>query len=96
MVGEDVELVANLLSGQRWARRLRPADRRRAARRFVAVHSATDTVEAAWRVVDPALRDDRPVLSYEPGSWGPAAAAKIIGDGEPWHDPQPRETGAPK
>ena len=28
-----------------------------------------DCVEAAWRVVDPALKAGRPVLEYEPGSY---------------------------
>jgi glucose-6-phosphate 1-dehydrogenase len=51
-----------------------------------------DSVEAAWRVVDPALKTDRPVLEYEPGSWGPLASNSIVdGDGA-WHDPQPEKT----
>jgi glucose-6-phosphate 1-dehydrogenase len=28
------------------------------------------------------------VIEYEPGTWGPAAAAKIVDAGETWHDPQ--------
>ncbi len=48
-----------------------------------------DSVEAAWRVVDPVLRDPQPVVEYEPGSWGPQAAHAIV-DGEgTWHDPAP-------
>ncbi len=48
-----------------------------------------DSVEAAWRVVDPILHNPAPVLEYEPGTWGPAAAAKVIAGDEDWHDPQP-------
>jgi glucose-6-phosphate 1-dehydrogenase len=46
------------------------------------------SVEAAWRVVDPVLTAGLPVLEYEPGTWGPEAAAKIVDGGETWHDPQ--------
>jgi glucose-6-phosphate 1-dehydrogenase len=49
-------------------------------------------VEAAWRVVDPVLSDPPPVMIYEPGSWGPAIAAKVMGAEEAWHDPKPEAT----
>jgi glucose-6-phosphate 1-dehydrogenase len=45
-----------------------------------------DSVEAAWRVVDPVLNDPPPVQEYEPGSWGPHTAAAIVID-DVWHDP---------
>jgi glucose-6-phosphate 1-dehydrogenase len=45
-------------------------------------------VEAAWRVVDPILGGALPVLEYEPGTWGPDAAAKVVDCGESWHDPR--------
>jgi glucose-6-phosphate 1-dehydrogenase len=51
-----------------------------------------DSVEAAWRVVDPVLRDPLPVVEYEPGSWGPAAAAAVVAGDEVWHDPKPEQT----
>ncbi|NEE03270.1 glucose-6-phosphate dehydrogenase [Phytoactinopolyspora halotolerans] len=53
------------------------------ARRF----AREDTVEHAWRVVDPALKADTPVFPYLPGSWGPAAADRVVGDDQ-WHDPE--------
>lgn len=34
-----------------------------------------DTVEAAWRVVGPALDDLRPPVEYDVGSWGPEVTA---------------------
>ena len=46
-----------------------------------------ECVEAAWRVVDPVLTAGVPVLEYEPGTWGPAAAAQVVNDGDTWHDP---------
>jgi glucose-6-phosphate 1-dehydrogenase len=46
-----------------------------------------DTVEAAWRVVQPVLGDAVPVVPYARGSWGPAQAAALVPDGEPWHNP---------
>jgi glucose-6-phosphate 1-dehydrogenase len=51
-----------------------------------------DAVEAAWRVIDPVLTHAAPVQEYEPGSWGPSAAAGIVAGGEGWHDPKPEET----
>jgi glucose-6-phosphate 1-dehydrogenase len=46
-----------------------------------------DAVEAAWRVIDPILSAGPPVVEYEPGTWGPKAAADIVTGGA-WHDPQ--------
>jgi glucose-6-phosphate 1-dehydrogenase len=47
-----------------------------------------DTVEAAWRVVDPVLGDVTPVHPYARGSWGPAEAGRLLPAGDSWHDPQ--------
>jgi glucose-6-phosphate 1-dehydrogenase len=44
-----------------------------------------DGVEAAWAVVDPVLRDATPLHEYEPGSWGPAAAANLTAAVGGWH-----------
>ena len=46
-----------------------------------------ETVEAAWRVVDPVLGDAAPVLPYARGSWGPQQADGLLPAGETWHDP---------
>jgi glucose-6-phosphate 1-dehydrogenase len=45
-----------------------------------------ETVEAAWRVVDPVLADG-PVYPYKKGTWGPAEVADLLLSGEAWHDP---------
>jgi glucose-6-phosphate 1-dehydrogenase len=50
-----------------------------------------DSVEAAWRVVDPVLSNPQPVQEYEPGTWGPQSAAAIAGD-QGWHDPVKEQT----
>ncbi|MEV5572830.1 glucose-6-phosphate dehydrogenase [Spirillospora sp. NPDC052269] len=47
-------------------------------------------VEECWRIVEPVLNATDVPLPYEPGSWGPEAAATLPGpDG--WHDVTPRE-----
>jgi glucose-6-phosphate 1-dehydrogenase len=48
------------------------------------------SVEAAWRVIDPALAGTSPVTGYPRGSWGPAAAGGIFPGG--WHNPVAEET----
>jgi glucose-6-phosphate 1-dehydrogenase len=55
-----------------------------------ALFTSGESVEAAWAVVDPALHRSEPVELYEPGSWGPPAAERIV-VGEGWHDPTPPE-----
>ncbi|MFC5181571.1 glucose-6-phosphate dehydrogenase [Actinomadura harenae] len=46
-------------------------------------------VEECWRIVEPVLNGTDAPLPYEPGSWGPEAAAALPGpDG--WHDVTPR------
>jgi glucose-6-phosphate 1-dehydrogenase len=46
-----------------------------------------DTVEAAWRVVDPVLGDVIPVHPYQRGTWGPKEADSLLSNGDDWHDP---------
>jgi glucose-6-phosphate 1-dehydrogenase len=46
-----------------------------------------DTVEEAWRVVDPILRDGMPVHPYAKGSWGPKEADRLLPYRDSWHDP---------
>jgi glucose-6-phosphate 1-dehydrogenase len=46
-----------------------------------------ETVEAAWRVVQPVLGDVVPVMPYARGSWGPAEADSLLPRGETWHNP---------
>jgi len=46
-----------------------------------------DSVEAAWRVVDPVLGNVVPLHSYARDSWGPKEADALLPDGIPWDDP---------
>jgi glucose-6-phosphate 1-dehydrogenase len=47
-----------------------------------------DTVEAAWRIVEPVLDGAVAVRQYRPGTWGPRQAARLAPSG--WHNPAPR------
>ena len=91
MEGEPVELVA----------RSRPQSQKlpyqrllgEAIRGDATLFTRDDSVEAAWRVVDPVLNASRgshkePIAIYKPGTWGPAAARKIVSSREGWHDPK--------
>ena len=46
-----------------------------------------DTVEDAWRVVDPVLGDVVPVHPYARGSWGPKEANRLLPGRDTWYDP---------
>ena len=46
-----------------------------------------DTVETAWRIVDPILGDATPVHSYPRGTWGPKEADGLLLGNDAWHDP---------
>jgi glucose-6-phosphate 1-dehydrogenase len=86
MRGEPVELIArhNTQSEKSPYERLLGD----AVRGDTSLFTQDDSVEAAWRVVDPILTGGLPVVEYEPGTWGPESAAEIIDAGETWHDPQ--------
>jgi glucose-6-phosphate 1-dehydrogenase len=57
-----------------------------------ALFTNDECVEAAWVVVDRVLSDSEPVHEYEPGSWGPSAAAGIVARDDGWHAPKSEET----
>ncbi|NUR26384.1 MAG: glucose-6-phosphate dehydrogenase, partial [Catenulispora sp.] len=43
-------------------------------------------IEESWRIVSKILDPETPPLEYEPGSWGPEAAAGMAGE-DGWHAP---------
>jgi glucose-6-phosphate 1-dehydrogenase len=84
-IGEDVELIARHHSGDE----MTPYERLLgdAMRGDAALFAREDSVESAWRVVDPVLGNATPVYEYQPHTWGPPEANQIItGDGG-WHNP---------
>jgi glucose-6-phosphate 1-dehydrogenase len=47
-----------------------------------------DVVEAAWAIVDPLIKNPGPLFEYEPGSWGPPQADRLVSDVGGWNTPQ--------
>ncbi|MEX0990117.1 MAG: glucose-6-phosphate dehydrogenase [Actinomycetota bacterium] len=85
LVGEDVDVdFANRPSDD-----LPPYERllHEAARGDQTQFARQDTVEAAWRIVDPILDDAVPVVPYAKGSWGPAEADELTEHVGGWHAP---------
>jgi len=82
MKGEAVELIArHTTAGEKTPYERLLGD---AIRGDATLFTSDSIVEAAWRVLEPVLEDPPPVIEYEPGTWGPAAAKKLIA-GELWH-----------
>jgi glucose-6-phosphate 1-dehydrogenase len=46
-----------------------------------------DVIEEAWRIVQPLLDAPPPVERYEPGSWGPASAQRLVEGIGRWRAP---------
>ncbi len=89
MAGVEVKLLACQHSGEEMS----PYERllSDAIRGDTTLFAREDAVEAAWRVVDPVLGNVTPVHEYEPGTWGPAKADRIIEGECGWHHPLPGE-----
>ena len=82
MVGERIELIAGQGSGDEMLpyERLLGDATKGDARLFV----RKDGVEAAWRVVEPTLQQQKPLYVYEAGTWGPKEGTiywSIVKDG---------------
>jgi glucose-6-phosphate 1-dehydrogenase len=86
MAGEDVQLVAC----HEHRDELPPYERLLgdAMRGDQMLFAREDSVEAAWRVVEPVLGTAVPLCWYAPGTWGPAEADRLL-DGAGWHNPEP-------
>ena len=46
-----------------------------------------DTIEAAWRVMQPLVDNPSPIHSYQPGTWGPPEAEALVAGNGGWRDP---------
>jgi glucose-6-phosphate 1-dehydrogenase len=87
MVGESIELVAHHQPPDEMA----PYERLLgdAAQGDATLFAREDSVEAAWRVVDPIVKDRTPPFEYEPGTWGPPQAERTLSPTGGWHNPEP-------
>ncbi len=47
-----------------------------------------DAVEAAWQIVDPVINRASDLFEYEPGTWGPKEADKLVEAVGGWNTPQ--------
>lgn len=90
MVGEDINLIAHHHS----AAEMMPYERLLgdAIRGDVSLFAREDGVEAAWRVIDPIIGNATPLAEYEPNTWGPPEADRIIAGDGGW--PNPKEEQA--
>ncbi len=86
MRGEEVELVATHQSPDE----MPPYERllTNAMRGDMTLFVREDTVEAAWRIVDPVLGNVTPVYEYEPDTWGPPQADQLIAQDGGWYNPE--------
>jgi len=90
MHGEPVELVArHHTDGEKSPYERLLGD---AVRGDTSLFTQDDSVEAAWRVVDPALTAGLPVQEYDQGTWGPAASNTVVDGSDTWHDPMVERT----
>ena len=61
-----------------------------------ALFTREESVEAAWAVVDPILTHHHPSHPYQPGTWGPEQADKLIAPYGHWHNPSAAATALPE
>lgn len=47
-----------------------------------------DSVEEAWRIVDPILKSDKQVFPYDCGMWGPTETDQFVCPPGGWHNPE--------
>ena len=85
MIGEEIELIAH----HHDAEEMMPYERLLgdAIRGDLSLFAREDSVESAWRIIDPILGDANPPLEYESNTWGPSEADRLITNGGRWHDP---------
>ena len=89
MIGEAIELVAHY----------QPPDQIEPYERLLGdavngdgtLFAREDSVEAAWRVVDPVLGNVTPLYYYDAGTWGPHEAEERISPKGGWHNPVTKE-----
>lgn len=90
MVGHEVELLATQgISDEMDAYERLLGD---AMNGDATLFAREDAVEAEWRIVEPILASPAPPHKYQPGTWGPVEADRLIDRSGGWHKPQPDPT----
>jgi glucose-6-phosphate 1-dehydrogenase len=91
MVGHETELFACNSQGDE----MLPYERLLgdALRGDATLFARQDSVEVAWGIVDRLLAAGPQVEAYAPGSWGPAAAARMVERFGGWYDPPAESAG---
>jgi glucose-6-phosphate 1-dehydrogenase len=88
--GEEVELQpVELVASRQTADEVPPYARllQSAIAGDSSLFARADAVEAQWQIIEPVLGQASPLFEYEPGSWGPSEANRLLPDGEEWHNP---------
>jgi glucose-6-phosphate 1-dehydrogenase len=85
MVGERIELVAH----HQHPDEMEPYERLlgAAAKGDPTLFAREDAVEESWRIVDPILGNATPLYQYDPDTWGPPEADRLLTPEEGWHNP---------
>jgi glucose-6-phosphate 1-dehydrogenase len=85
MAGRDVELLAS----EEQAQDMLPYERLLGDAMLgdANLFARLDAIEAQWRIVEPALEIRTAPYSYEPGTWGPAEADRLVRKAGGWHRP---------
>jgi glucose-6-phosphate 1-dehydrogenase len=47
-----------------------------------------DVVEAAWAIIDPVIHGPSPMYEYDPASWGPPQADRLVSEVGGWNTPR--------
>jgi glucose-6-phosphate 1-dehydrogenase len=87
MTGQGIDLIAH----HRPADQMPPYERllSDAIKGDLSLFARQDSVETAWRIIDPILGDKTPLFQYEPNTWGPLETHKLIAADGGWRNPKP-------
>jgi len=86
MVGKDVELILSETPETEM-----PPYQRLLGDAFAGngeLFARQDSIDAQWRVVEGILDNVTPLYKYDPGTWGPEEAGRLIGNDGPWINPK--------